>query len=376
VVTRTYPVPEAAPVVGYASLRYGTGGIEAAFDRVLRGEAGRSAWEEGWADLVHRPPCGEDVQLTLDADLQRLAQEALAGEAGATVLLDVETAGVLAMASAPTFDPARLEEAWEALRDDPRAPLVNRATQGLYQPGAALQSVIVAEALSQGVIEDLQGSLGSDINKAVLVDGVNVGCRVNPQEPHTLASAYAASCPAPIGALGERLGRDGVAAAVQRWGLVSLPSLPIPTEAADWSRDAISSTRAEAIGQGALTVSPLQMALVAAAVANDGRMPVPRLTLDQPLTGGEARTVLAPGDARELLAAWNRCGEGRSLGAGIKGHWGVALAGEGEPHAWFLGIAPSTGQSTYAAAVLIEQAADPERPVDIGVALLQAAGEQ
>jgi peptidoglycan glycosyltransferase len=316
------------------------------------------------------------VQLSLDADLQRLAQDALLGEAGAAVLLDVRTGEVLAMASSPTFDPARLEETWEVLREDPGAPLLNRATQGLYQPGAALQSVIVAEALSQGMIEDLQGSVSSDVTRAVLVGGASVGCLGDPEEPYTLASAYAAACPAPVRSLGERLGRDGVAEAIQRWGLTTPPTLPIPTEAADWSREAMSSLQDEAIGQGALTVSPLHMALVAATVANDGRMPAPRLTPRQESASGEARAVLAPGDARQLLAAWSRCDGDPSTTGGTWGHWGAALAGEGGPHAWFLGIAPSRDQPEFAAAVLIEHAADPERVVDVGAALLQAAAER
>jgi peptidoglycan glycosyltransferase len=374
VVTRMYPVPEAAPVVGYASLRYGTGGIEAAFDEVLRGEAGRSPWEVGWADLLHRPPRGRNVQLTLDADIQRLAQDALLGEAGAAVLLDAETGRVLAMASAPTFDPARLEESWEGLREDPDAPLVNRATQGLYQPGAALQSVIVAEALRQGLIDDLQGRVGPDIAQSVPVDGAVVGCSVDPEAPYTLASAYAAACPGPIGALGERLGRDGMAEAVQRWRLTVPSSLAIPTEAADWHSDAISSARAEAIGQGALTVSPLQMALVAATVANDGRMPSLHLRLRDVPVSGEAQAILAPGDAGKLLAAWRRHEEGSANGGEARGHWGVAVAGPGEPHAWFIGTA--TGQPPYAVAVLIEHATDPERAVEVGVALLQAAAQR
>jgi peptidoglycan glycosyltransferase len=375
VVTRTYPVVEAAPVVGYASLRYGTGGIEAAFDEVLRGEVGRSAWEASWADLLHRPPRGDRVRLTLDADLQRLAQSALAGEAGAAVLLDAGTGEVLAMASAPTFDPARLEETWEALREDPGAPLVNRATQGLYQPGAALQSVIVAEALRQGLVDDLHGSAGSDITRTVPVDGARVGCSVDPEAPYTLASAYAAACPSPIGALGERLGSDGLAEAVERWRLTVPPSLVIPTEAADWQRASISSARDEAMGQGALTVSPLQMALVAATVANDGRMPSLRLRVREALASGEVYDALAPGEARRLLAAWRRYGEGPTTGAGVRGHWGVAVAGEGEPHAWFLGIGPSASEAPYAVAVLIEHAAEPEKAADVGVALLEAAGD-
>jgi peptidoglycan glycosyltransferase len=376
VVTRTYPVPQAAPVVGYANLRYGTGGIEAAFDEALRGEAGRSGWEAAWSDLLHRPPRGGDVRLTLDADLQRLAQEALDGELGAAVLLDIETGQVLAMASAPTFDPARLEERWEALREDPGAPLLNRATQGLYQPGTALQSVIVAAALSRDLIEDLQASVGTDITNTIPVDGASVGCSVVPEEPYTLASAYAAACPAPIASLGQQLGNDALAEAVQRWRLTVPPSLPIPTEAADWGGEAISSVRAEAIGQGTLTVSPLEMALVAATLANEGRMPALQLTLGKAAASGDATPVIAPAESRELLAAWRRCGEDRATGGEAKGHWGSALAGEGEPHAWFLGIAPSTGEPAYATAVLIERAADPERALEVGVALLQAAAQR
>lgn len=374
VVTRTYPVPEAAPVVGYATLRYGTGGVEAAFDETLRGEAGRSAWEAAWADLLHRPPQGEAVRVTLDAELQREAQASLEGEAGAAVLLDARSGAVLAMASAPTFDPARLDATWEQLREDPAAPLVNRATQGLYQPGAALQTPVVAEALRRDLVT-LNQSVTSTVGATLAVDGVRVGCSWPPEKPYTLASAYAAACPAPIAALGPQLGADGLRASIERWQLATAPPLPLPTEAADWNAAAISTTeqlRSEAIGQGALTVSPLQMALVAATLANEGISPTPQLALR---VGGEAYAsaesapprVLAPGEARDLLATW------QAFDAGIAGHWGVAVAGEGQPHAWFLGVGPEDEETRYAVAVLLERAARPEQALDVGVALLRAA---
>ncbi len=379
-VTRTYPVPEAAPVVGYASLRYGTGGVEAAFDDVLRGEEGRSAWEEAWADLLHRPPRGGTVQLTLDAELQEQAQDAFGEEMGAAVLLDVETGDVLAMASAPTFDPARLGDRWEELREDPAAPLVNRATQGLYQPGSALQTVVVAEALHTGLVGDLTEEVVGDIAREVQIDGTRVGCAVAPFGPDILANAYAAACPAPIGLLGQSLGKDGLADAVERWQLTTPPTLTITTEAADWTADAIISSRDEARGQGALLVSPLHMALTAATLANDGTMPAPRLTLrvqapggewQETVLAGEAQRVIAPAEARELLAAWRRW-EGVS-GQGLPGHWGVAVAGEAPPHAWFLGVTPRRSEGHYAVAVLLEHATDPERAVRIGRSLLEAA---
>ncbi len=370
-VTRTYPVPEAAPVVGYASFRYGTVGIEAAFDQVLRGEADRSAVEAGWARLLHRPPQGKDVQLTLDADLQRLAQESLGEETGAAVLLDGRGGDVLAMASAPTFDPGRVGE----VADESATSLLNRATQALYQPGGALQTVVVAEALHQGLVADLSVDVGPDVAREVAIDGVRLGCVVAVDGDGTLASAYSAACPAPMGVLGEELGGQGLADGLERWGLVTPPALEIRTEAAEWLLEGISSVGDEAMGQGTLVVSPLQMALVAATLANDGTMPAPRLAWrvqdedgmwQELAAAGTPRPVLAAGEASALLAAWREW-------EGVPGHWSVAVAGAGEPHAWFLGWTPAGGDGRYAVAVLLEQAEDPRRAVEIGRILLEAA---
>jgi cell division protein FtsW (lipid II flippase) len=355
-VTRRYLVPEAAPAVGYASLRHGTGGIEAALDAELRGEASRSDWQA-------------DVQLTLDAALQIQAQQALQGHAGAVVLLDATTGEVLALASSPAFDPNRLDEMWDTLREDPAAPLVNRATQGLYQPGAALQTVVIAEALGEG-LADLSAPAPS-ASATIPVNGALLSCSVAPAESQTLANAYAAACPAPFVSLGEQLGIDGLAKAVERWALTTRPPLEIPTEAADWNATTLQD---EAIGQGGLTVSPLQMALVAGTLANEGMMPAPRLVLyvqdaagdwQERTSAGEPRATLTAARASELLAAWQQHDE-------IAFYWGVAVAGEDQsPHAWFLGVAPADAPR-YAVAVLIEHAADPEVAVSIGTGLLSA----
>ena len=384
-VTRRYPVPEAAPAVGYASLRYGTGGIEAAFDAELRGEMERSGWQTAWDELLHRPPHGHDVQLTLDAALQAQAQEALAGQTGAVVLLDATTGEILALASSPTFDPSRLDEEWETLSEDPTAPLVNRATQGLYQPGAALQTVVLAEALDDG-LADLAAPV-TGITTTLIVNDARLGCSTTPSEPYALADAYGAACPVPFAELGERLGDDGLTEAVEHWALTTPPPLEIPTEAADWSAETLSTTtslRAEVIGQGNLTVSPLQMALVAATLANEGTMPAPRLALHvQDVEGdwhehpsaGQPRAVLTPVRARELLAAWQRYDDdpSTSLRASVAAHWGIAIAGkEQPPHAWFLGVSPAD-IPRYAVAVLLEHPADPHLAAEVGSALLKTA---
>ena len=135
---RRYTFAAAAPIIGYYSLRYGVGGLEAFADATLRGQR---TWLD---DALHRPRLGQAVTFTLDVAWQQRASNALRASPvltlprGAAVVLDWHSGEVLALASAPTFDPNRLDEDWDWLRAAPAAPLVNRATQGLYQPGELL----------------------------------------------------------------------------------------------------------------------------------------------------------------------------------------------------------------------------------------------
>ena len=146
---RRYPYPNLATVTGYYSVRYGTGGLEAAFDAQLRGDANQT-----WLDaLLHRPPVGQNITVTIDLPMQVTADTGLAelNATGAVVVLNARTGALAVMASRPTFDPNRLDEDWDTLSTDPAAPLLNRATQGLFPLGelsALVQSVATAEDIS------------------------------------------------------------------------------------------------------------------------------------------------------------------------------------------------------------------------------------
>ncbi len=362
-VERTYPVPEAAPVVGYATLNYGTSGIEGRCDPALRGDVGRTAWDAARDRLLHRPQEGRPVQLTLDARLQQQAQALLSGYRGAAVLVDTRTGEILALASAPTYDPALVDSEWESLRANPDAPLLNRATQGLAQPGTALQTIILGELLAMGTLSAPPVPLDLSVN----LNGSALGCLEEP-EGVSWKAALTAACPAPFATAGETLGPARLAQAFERWGLTTAPALEIGTAGSEGPGG--TETALEAIGQGELLVTPLQMVSVAATLGNRGVRPLLYLLASEqegcPLPAGDTGIrVLEAETAATLLEHWS------SHGSSV-GHLGHALGGPERPLSWFLGL-NSSQVPRYAVAILLENTDHPAAAAEIGNRLLQHA---
>jgi len=143
---RTYLYPDLASIVGYTHPVYGQAGLEASLDDYLRGLQGNPSSLVWWDHLLYgTPPPGLDVRLSLSLALQSKADQLLGGHAGAIILMNAETGEILAMSSHPTYDPNKLSEEGEALAQNPSAPLVNRATQGLYPIGTSLLPLIRAK---------------------------------------------------------------------------------------------------------------------------------------------------------------------------------------------------------------------------------------
>ncbi len=143
---RVYLYPNLAPITGYTHPVYGQAGLEASLDDYLRGLQGNPASLIWWDHLLYgTPPAGLDVRLSIDLELQSEADRLLGAHPGAIILMNAQTGEILTMASHPTFDPSRLDEDGATLTQDPQAPLLNRATQGLYFAGPALQPLIQAE---------------------------------------------------------------------------------------------------------------------------------------------------------------------------------------------------------------------------------------
>jgi peptidoglycan glycosyltransferase len=264
-----------------------------------------------------------------------------------------------------------LDEEWETLSQDDDAPLVNRATQGLYQPGAALQTVVLAEAVSVLGID--LASPAPQLAAIVEIGEIRVECLGEPEPAGSLAHAYGNACPGPITWVGEEIGLEGLSNAVDNWGLSNPPEFDLPTESGEW--EPVDSVL-EAIGQGSLTVSPLQMALVAATVANDGMRPIPWLVMQVEEPTGEWRLFDRPGPVQQIIPsdlALELLGSWPVYGPKVVGHLGTAVAGEErQPHAWFLGVSPADSPR-YAVAVLLEHPDDPSRAAEIGTEILEAA---
>ncbi len=359
-----------AHVTGYLDARYGSQGIELAYDAALAGRA-----SGGWAaafrtELLREPVPGADVRLTIDPAVQAAAREALGSRKGAVVALDPQTGDILAMVSVPTFDPGTLGTTGEALLTDPNAPLLNRATQGLYPPGSTFKVVTAAAALEAGIVTP---ATMVECPGEVIIDGFPISCANTPQGvgSYPFIDAFAYSVNAVFARLGVELGWQRLESVAERFGFGSSPSFPLETSASQLrSPGSTSSTvllASTAFGQGELLATPLQMALVAAAIATGGEMPMPRLVLDVQRNGRIVSGTAAPSlrrvlpaavaaDVGALMRAVVERGQATGVtipGVPVAGKTGTAEAGDGTAHAWFIAYAP-VEQPRVAVAVIVE----------------------
>ena len=277
---RVYPAPWAATVTGFSSLAYGQTGVERTMDKVLRGEEGYPL-SVGWWDrlLTGYPPPGLDVRLTVDSALQREAWEALQGETGAIVILDPSTGDILAMVSSPSYDPNRVDADWQSLIDQEGAPLLNRATQARYQPGMTFAPFVMAWSETAGLVrlEDRASNAAS----AVSVDGTELRCLMDlsNNEEVDYAQALRAGCPGAFTELGADFEAKNLVGMLQAFGFTQPPSIrletvPVPPAVVGPSE---SDWQMAAVGQGDITVTPLQVARAFAAVLADGDLPALRV---------------------------------------------------------------------------------------------------
>jgi len=373
---RVYPGGEAfTGVVGYWSTKYGATGIEIGRNTDLSSIAGEP---ETVDDLINRatggPQPGNNVVLTLDPELQRLAYEALSQTVtarGSAMAIDPKTGEILALATYPSFDANNIDETLPELSQDSAAPLVNRATQSLYPPGSTFKVITSAAALRAGVQPSDEffdpGYLDTPGYRVTNYQGKDYG-------KVTFAEALAFSINVIFAKIAiNEVGAQLLADTATDFGfgdpyddfplLVAGSDLGYPVN--EWVE---GNTAQISFGQDRVSSNVFEMGLVAATIANDGTMMEPRIVksvrspdgiiLDQPAPSVR-REVLDPATADTLnemmqgVITTGELTEAEIPGVKVAGKTGTAEAPPREPHSWFISFAPADDPK-IAVAVMVE----------------------
>jgi peptidoglycan glycosyltransferase len=378
---RVYPRhDEFAHAVGYWNINYGSTGLERSRNAALVGETGTNL-QRILDQLQGKTPTGDVLHTTLNAPAQHIAVNALAGREGAIVALDPRTGGVLVMASSPDFDPnsIRTRGGYAALvKPNGEHPLVNRATQFGYAPGSTFKVVTATAAIDSGAFTRESTVSGKD---DVRISGVPLS---NDQHESfgelTLTQALAKSVNTVWAQVAERIGKATLGRYMRRFGFERKPQLDYPADemsaSGEYSRTRLIAPTSDlvdvgrlGIGQDKLEATPLQMAEVASAVANRGRLMAPHLsdrvvdrdgrTVER-FTPRTQSVVMKPTTAASLSAMMQAVvNEGTGTSAQIPGVTVAGKTGTAETqigaavnNVWFIAFAPASAPRIAIAATL------------------------
>lgn len=380
---RSYPQGELySAVTGYFTLNQGNTGIEGALNDYLSGSANEQFLDQLNGILTGQNPKGAAVELTLDPVVQQAAWDALGNYQGAVVALDPSTGAILAMVSKPTFDPNTLAThnntdffaAYNGLIGDANDPLINRAIAGnLNPPGSTFKLVVTATALENGLTPETEfpnpGSLTLPQSSSVITNAEGGSCGGGATA--SIATALRLSCNIPFAQLGQQLGYPLISQQAREFGfgddqlripMAVEPSVYPPTQSP-------AELMLSSFGQASDRVTPLQMAMVSAAVANGGQLMSPNLVesiiapdlselqgFDPAVYGNpiSAETAATMTDMMVQGVANGAASNARISGVDVAGKTGTAENGAGEPYTlWFTGFAPADDPQV-AIAVVIE----------------------
>ena len=353
--------PKYAPITGYYSYYYGRSMLEQTQNAQLTGTSDAQWLSRITGTLSGHKPEGGSITTTINAKAQDAAWNGLKGKKGAVVALDYTTGAVLAMASSPSYDPNELAShhlndttrAWKNLVADPSSPLTNRATREIYPPGSTFKLVTAAAALQNGYhpnsMVDSPENWILPGTRTPLTNETNCGgSRI------TLAHALDISCNTAFGKVGVSLGQDKIRDQAERFGFGKVVNSDVSSVASRFPQNLTDAQLAQSsIGQFDVAASPLQMAMVTAGIANDGKLMTPYLTaqvrasnlqvvsehhpkqMSQPMTKESAEQLKA------MMVSVVNNGTGKRArinGTTVGGKTGTAQTVQGKaPYAWFVG---------------------------------------
>ncbi len=417
---RRYADPSMVHTIGFHSARFGDTNLEAAYGAQLSGDRSPSPTERLADELFHKQPQPSDLVLTVDRRINDAAVAAMGDASGSIVAIDPRTGAVLAMVSTPYFDPNQPDDKLAQLQDDRSRPLFNRSIQATLVPGSTFKTVTASAAVDLGLV-NLDEPFSC--TRAVVVQGYSVDCRNSQHVPVlTYKQAYAWSSNRVFGLTAMLLGFSGpmnpwlsdsppgpypwdrpgasieasaqrLEEYAQRFGFTkSIPfDLPVaPSQVRDpqtkWTPQLLVQT---GFGQGQIAATPMQMALVAAAVANGGRVPRPYLvsevrspdgSVDHPNQPGESFSQAMSSKTAQTLVSFMVEGTVRGYaepaaipGVQVGGKTGTAEVGDGTSHSWFIGFAPADDPRVAVAVVMEHKGSGSEFATPAGRKVMQAA---
>ncbi|WP_420176953.1 peptidoglycan D,D-transpeptidase FtsI family protein [Luteococcus sp. OSA5] len=375
---RTYANgPLWAPVTGYYSYDYAHAGLEASYNTQLSGTDDSQFFGRVLDTITGDQPVGANLQTTLDARAQKAASDALGNRTGAVVAIDYRSGAVKAMVSKPSYDPNALastdlsqaRKAWQQLSTDQSRPMSNRGTKEVYPPGSTFKLVTAAAALEDGMeptsTVESPVALKLPQTNTRLTNEVNCGGSTS-----TIDKALQVSCNTAFANLGMSLGAEKLREQSQKFGFDSAlegdlsPAVSRFPESPDTPQTAMS-----AIGQFDVAATPVQMAVVAGAIANDGQVMQPYLVQDVrnpdlsklgSNDGKKLERAMAPRNAQALQQMMvNVVEQGTGTRAAVPGTVVGGKTGTAQsdpnrpPYAWFVGFSQDPD---LAIAVFIEDA--------------------
>lgn len=369
-----------AAITGFYSLVYGATGIELKANDVLAGNDSRFFVDRLQQMFANRKPQGGAIRLTINAAAQSAAVSALAGRTGAVVALDPSTGAILALASSPSFDPnllsshdsAAIKTEYERLMADPAQPLLNRPLAMTLPPGSVFKLVTAAAALESGnytAESVLPGPKEITLPLTDLKLGNWNGQACGAKNETTLANALAISCNTAFASLGMELGASAIYEQAKKFGFESSFDVPMTSATSHFPVNPDQpQTAMSAIGQFDVRATALQMAMVTAAIANDGvvmrpylvsQVLGPDLSVLEDASPKAISRAMKPENAkilRNMMVGVVDSGTGSNAkipGVSVGGKTGTAENTPGaSAHAWFVGLAPAEGSQVAVAVVL------------------------
>lgn len=364
-------------VLGYMDIKYGITGLEKKYDDDLMKNEEDNLFtyllKKKNHEAVDEEKIGRGLKTTLDSNLQKQAFNLLGNNKGAVVALNPKTGELLAMVSKPAFNPNNLMDDWDYLNSkDADAPLINRATAGLYPPGSTFKTITAISALEN--IKDIMNRRIDDDGKLVFNSKESLS-NFNGEVLGNIGfkEAFFHSSNVYFGKLGMELGNDKLKATAEKFYFnKNIPADGITIENSRFptlKKNEQGNIAQSAIGQSSVLVTPMQMALVASTIANDGIMMRPYLVDEVISPKGETIRKIDPQSDGNIVSKENAktmkdfmravVTDGTGVGAYIDG---ISVCGKtgtadhdnnGTPHAWFIGFAPYENPQ-IAIAVLVE----------------------